>query len=198
MASFSEPPIHDFPDRAHRHLLEHPHNLREFLQAVIPPVAAGLDFDHVRRLRRDQRLPDWRETENDLLFEIPFRHADPDGPATTLVSILVEHQSQPDPAMPLRTLLAATLHWTEQWRTWKERHEKRQPLRLSPVLAIVFHTGDEAWLSYHTLADLMAVPAELQAHVPSWKPLFWHLLQQPPEALRQASGEWFGPWRWCG
>jgi hypothetical protein len=110
MASFTQPPIHDFPDRAHRHLLENPDNLREFLQQAVPPIAANLDFGHVRLLRRDQRLPDWRETENDLLFEIPFRHPDPQGAATTLVNILVEHQSQPDPAMPLRTLLAAALH----------------------------------------------------------------------------------------
>ncbi len=92
MVQVSAPPPHDFPDRAHRHLLEHPHNLREFLQAAIPAVAAGLDFDH-RLLRRDQRLPDWRETENDLLFEIPFRHADLTGPATTLVNILADGTS---------------------------------------------------------------------------------------------------------
>ena len=190
MARFTAPPLHDFPDRAHRHLLENPDNLREFLQRAVPQVAAGLDFGRVRLLRRDQRLPDRRQTENDLLFEIPFCHAEPEGPATTLVDILVEHQSDPDPAMPLRTLLTATLHWTEQWRAWGAFHEPRQPLRLSPVVPIVFHTGDDAWLSYRTLADLVVVPEALQAHVPSWKPLFWQLFRQPPETLRQASGEW--------
>jgi hypothetical protein len=36
----------------------------------------------------------------------------------------------------------------------------------------------------------MVVPTEFQAHVPSWKPLFWQMGQQPPEMFRQASGEW--------
>lgn len=190
MASLLDPPIHDFPDRAHRQLLEHPRNLGELVQQVAPEVAARLDFDHSRLLRRDLILPDWRNSENDLLFEIPFRQADPEAAATTLVNVLVEHQSKADPAMPLRTLLEATLHWTTQWQAWKKSSATKQPLRLSPLLAIVFHTGAEAWKSYHSLADLIQAPPEFQAHVPSWKPLFWHVLQQPPEALLQASGEW--------
>jgi hypothetical protein len=74
------------------------------------------------------------------------------------VNLLVEHQSKADPAMPLRTLLEATLHWTEQWRAWQDGHAKGEPLRLSPLLAIVFHTGEEAWRSHRRLADLIAAP----------------------------------------
>lgn len=102
----------------------------------------------------------------------------------------MEHQSKADPAMPLRTLLEATRHWAAQWRAWQEHHAKGAPLRLSPVLAIVFHTGEEAWKSYHRLADLMAVPPELRAYVPAWEPLFWQVRGQDPAALLQAPGAW--------
>ncbi len=115
---------------------------------------------------------------------------DPANAPAVLVSILVAHQSKADPAMPLRTLLEATLHWTAQWRAWQEHHTKRAPLRLSPLLAIVFHTGDEAWKSHRRLADLIDAPQELQANVPSWEPLFWQVNRQPPDVLLQASGAW--------
>ncbi len=184
------PPLHDLPDRSHRRLLEHPANLRELVQQAAPPVAEGLDFDHAQLLRRDQSMPNWRRSENDLLFAIPFRSAAPDAAPPTLVSVLVEHQSKPDPAMPLRTLLEATLHWTAQWQAWQDDHPPRQPLRLSPLLAIIFHTGKGAWKGYRTLTDLMELPAEFRKYVPVWKPVFWHLWKQPPEGLQHAAGEW--------
>ncbi len=73
MPPIFEPPPHDFPDRAHRRLLEHPANLRELVEQVAPGMAPGLAFEQTRQLRRDRLLPDWRRSENDLLFEIPFR-----------------------------------------------------------------------------------------------------------------------------
>ena len=133
MPAFTDTPLHDFPDRAHRHLLEHPHNLRELVQEAAPAPAAGLDFEHAHLVRRDLPLPDWRRSETDLLFEIPFQPAAAPPGQTTLVSVLVEHQSQPDPAMPLRTLLYGTLHWHQQWLAWERGHPPRQPLRLSPL-----------------------------------------------------------------
>jgi hypothetical protein len=71
MPSIFDPPPHDFPDRAHRRLLEHPANLRELVQQIAPEVAGGLAFEQTRLLRRDLLLSNWRSSENDLLFEIP-------------------------------------------------------------------------------------------------------------------------------
>src|SRR5579883_2956004 len=111
-------------------------------------------------------MPNRRRSENDLLFTIPFRSAAPDAAPPTLVSVLVEHQSKPDPAMPLRTLLEATLHWTAQWQAWQDDHPPRQPLRLSQMLAIIFHTSKGAWKGYRALTDLMELPAEFRKYVP--------------------------------
>jgi hypothetical protein len=45
--------------------------------------------------------------------------------------------------MPLRSLLYAVLYWEQEWRRWEASHPRGEPLRLTPVLPIVFHTGGE-------------------------------------------------------
>jgi hypothetical protein len=108
--SFSEdPPLHDFPDRAIRRLLEDPHNLRDLLAAVLPERVDRFDFDHVEPVGREFLLENWRRRESDLLSRLPWRpSSDIEAVPPALVCVLIEHQSQPDIAMPLRdTLLEA-------------------------------------------------------------------------------------------
>ncbi len=111
---FDVPP-HEFPDRAHRHLLTHPENLRELVEQAAPAVASALAFGRARLLTRELPLPDWRKRENDLFFEIPFQIPQPGNPRELLVGVLLEHQTQPDSAMPLRTLVYVTGYWDDQW-----------------------------------------------------------------------------------
>jgi hypothetical protein len=87
----------------------------------------------------DESYLRWRRRESDLLFRIPFRTESDQPPA--LVCVLLEHQSAPDPQMPLRMLLYAVLYWEREWKAWQTEHPAGTPLRLSPVLPIVFHTG---------------------------------------------------------
>jgi hypothetical protein len=107
-----------------------------------------------------------------------------------LVCLLLEHQSQEDPCMPLRTLLYAVLYWDREWKAWEERRERGAPLRLSPVLPIVFHTGAAPWSAPRAFADHFDVPEPFRSHVLPWRPVFWDLPAQPLAALRQAHGEW--------
>src|SRR5689334_14352098 len=90
--------FHDFPDRAHRHLLENRDNLRELLSEAVPKLSPLLDIDRAEMLKRQYNWPDWRRSENDLLFRIPM--LDQQGAAA--VCVLAEHQSQPDQAIALR------------------------------------------------------------------------------------------------
>jgi hypothetical protein len=101
-------------------------------------------------------MDDWRSRECDLLIEIPYRTDA--GERLALVCVLVEHQSAPDPRMPLRLLVYAVLYWERQWRTWEESSPPRQPLRLTPVLPLVLYTGHRPWHPGRTLADLLAEP----------------------------------------
>ncbi len=190
MAYFFEPPPHDFPDRAHRHLLTHPQNLRELVEQAAPAVAPSLAFERARLLTRELPLPDWRKRENDLFFEVPFRTPQSDSPGEVLVGVLVEHQTKPDPAMPLRTLVYATGYWDEQWRAWEKITRSKPPLILAPVLPIVFHAGRDRWTTHRRLADLFDPPEHFRRFLPHWEPVFWHLFEQPPDALLQAAGPW--------
>jgi hypothetical protein len=184
MSFFEDPPLHDFPDRAIRLLLERPPHMRQLVSAAAPELATGLDFTRMAPLQRELPLPDWRRREADLLFRVPFRAG-----LETLICLLVEHTTAPDQRMPLRALLYATLYWEREWRLWEEGHRRGQPLRLSPVLPIVFYTGHDAWDTARTLADLMPVIEPFQAHIPNWGPILWQLNAQSVEALLQG-GEW--------
>ncbi len=188
MSFFTDPPLHDFPDRAIRLLQAHPEHLRQLVSQVAPELAGRFAFERTRPLEREFPLPDWRRRESDLLFHVPFREAGAE--AEALVCVLLEHQSAPDPSMPLRTLLYAVLYWERQWRAWEGRHRRGEPLRLGPVLPIVLHTGPDPWATNRTLADLIDAPEGLRPYVPTWQPVFWDLAEQTPQALLGTAGEW--------
>src|SRR5205085_4213943 len=134
-----------FPDQAVRQSLEYPDHLRSFLRRAVPHLADRFDYDQTKYLGRDFPLDDWRRRESDVLIEIPFR-AD-DGVRLILVCILIEHQSEPDPLMPLRTLIYAVLYWDRMWRTWEESPKPRPAFKLPPVLQLVLHTAPYRWRS---------------------------------------------------
>lgn len=188
MSLFDDPPLHDFPDRAIRKLLENPRNLRDLIAAVVPDLAAGFDFERAEPVDRSFLMEDWRGRESDLLVRVPFREHPDERPA--LVCVLVEHQSAPDPRMPLRMLVYAVLYWEREWKTWEDGHPRGEPLRLSPVLPVVFHTGPDPWATNRTLAELMAGPESLRVFAPQWHPLFWDLAEQSPQALLDSAGDW--------
>jgi hypothetical protein len=199
MPLFDDPPLHDFPDRAIRYLLETPANLRELLLEVVPGIAPFLDYDHVERQDRSFLMEDWRNRESDLLFRIPFRS--PGGETSVLVCILLEHQSAPDPRMPLRVLIYAVLYWEREWKAREDRHDPGQPLRLTPILPIVFHTGAQPWNTNRSLAEraefetvlAQVLPRlvelrrheEIRGHDLLWFVLSWALRRGPQEDREQ-------------
>jgi hypothetical protein len=183
-----EPPLHDFPDRALRQSLQHPENLRAFLHQAVPELADGFVCERARLLDREFPLDDWRRRASDLLFEIPYRSAA--GEQLALVCVLIEHQSGPDPRMPLRMLVYAVLYWERQWKAWEESAPPRPPLRLRPILPIVLHTGARPWSTHRRLVDLLDGPEAFHAWAPQWQPLFWDLAAQSPQALLDTAEEW--------
>jgi hypothetical protein len=72
--------------------------------------------------------------------------------------LLIEHQSEPDPWMPLRVLLYAALFWNAEWKRWEREHPEGAP-RLTPIIPIVFHTGLTRWRANRTLARSALVRA---------------------------------------
>jgi hypothetical protein len=180
------PAPRDFPDRVLRDALVRPDNLRALLRRTHPQLADRLDYARLEVVRRSYLLDDWRQREADVLVRLPLLG----GAGEVLVCVLVEHQTNPDPVMPLRLLLAAVLFWEQEWRTWQGRHDYGVPLRLTPVLPVVLLTGPQPWNTNRTLADLFAGPDELKAYAPQWSTQLSELVASAPADLL-ASGEAF-------
>lgn len=188
MATFDDAPLHDFPDRAIRQLLEDPANLRELIAVVLPALVDRFDFARREILPRAFLLDDWRKRESDMLFRLPFHEAEQLPPA--LVCLLVEHQSTPRSPLPQRTLVYAALYWEQEWKAWEAGHDEGTALRLTPVIPIVFHTGTTRWNTARTLAELIGGPEEIRVYAPGWSPLFLDVAEQTPAEWLANAGEW--------
>src|SRR5437762_1560441 len=114
MSFFDDLTLRDFPDHALRRLLENPVNLRELVAAARPDLVDRLDFTRAQYEPREFLMEDWRKRECDLFVRVPFRTGQ--GQGELLICILVEHQSSPDPRMPLRTLVYSVNYWEREWK----------------------------------------------------------------------------------
>src|SRR5262245_4131097 len=141
----------DFPDRAIRDALATPDNLRTVLRRAVPALAEQLNYARMEVVPPAFLLDDWRHRDADVLVRIPLLGQE--GRAV-FVSVLVEHQSVPDPVMPLRLLTYAVLFWERQWREWEQAHDYAKPLRLTPVVPVVFHTIQRPWNTPSAIAEL--------------------------------------------
>lgn len=178
---------YQFGDRAIREALLDPANLRSVLHHALGELADRFDVARREVLPRTFLLDDWREREADLLLRMPFRE---NAEQAVLVCILLEHQSKPDPTMPLRGLLYAVLYWNQEWQTWNKQHAAGESLRLTPVLPIVLHTGPYRWTVARSLAELFVCPPALRAWLPQWTMQIWDLAEHPPEELLAEPDGW--------
>lgn len=184
----SHEPPRNLPDQVIRDSLRNHANLREFLHAAIPELAAGFDCERACLIYPNFPMEDWRSRTADLPLEIPYRTAE--GAKTALVCVLIEHQSDTDALIPLRVLYFAVVYWDRQWKAWAETKPPRPPLRFSPVLPIVLYTGPTPWGSNRTMADLLAEPKAFHPFAPKWEPLFWNLADYSPEQLLDSGAPW--------
>jgi hypothetical protein len=171
-----------------RESLEDPANLRAFLRSAVPDLADGFDCARAVVVKRELITEDWRGRESDVPLEVPYRIGSEE--QTTLVYVLVEHQSDTEVFMPLRTLTLTVLYWDRQWQLWTRLPRPRPPLRLNPVLPIVLYTGATPWGSNRTLRDLLGEPSAFHAFAPTWQPLFWNLADRAPAALLGSGEDW--------
>ncbi len=178
----------DFADHIYRESLKKPENLRDLVSDVLPEIARGLDFERAELLDREFLLDDWRRRESDLLFRIPYRDGDTE--SKTLVCLLLEHQSQPDARMPLRLLIYAVMYWEREWKKWEALPVPRPEFKLTPIVPIVFHTGDRTWNTSRQLADMLSGPDLFQAFAPSWPVCFWDLAAKSPHELLNSTHTW--------
>ncbi len=182
----------DFADRMMREQLDDPDNLRDLLETIRPEWRGRFDFTRLERLNRELRLAELGMREADLLFGLPYRSVG--GEKWVAICLLLEHQSQPDPRMPMRMLLYTAAFWDRQWRRGEEkpREETLDGARrkFTFVLPIVFHTGARPWNAPRDLIDSIDVPEELAPLAPRYQPLFFDLAAYAPEQLLEMTATW--------
>ncbi|MCU0752455.1 MAG: Rpn family recombination-promoting nuclease/putative transposase [Akkermansiaceae bacterium] len=140
-----------------------PEHASAFFKSHLPVgISAKIDWPSLAVLPGSFVKSSLQQVHSDLLFSCRI------GDRETLLYLLFEHQSSPDPAMPLRMLGYVTEILIQ--------HHKAHGLPLPPVLPFVFHQGPEAWNVSTTFEDLFALPDQLPAELPPLLPKFQHAL----------------------
>ncbi len=124
-----------------------------FLRENLPaPLASAIAWEHLQLLRGsfvDQRLA---QSHCDLLYKAPLRNEPPEKPL--LLYLLFEHQSTPDPWMPLRLLGYKKDIWA--------RHAAEFPKSagLPPIHALVLAQVEGGWSVARQFHDLVLWPED--------------------------------------
>jgi hypothetical protein len=181
--------VRQFRENAVKLLLENPKNLRDLLAVAEADVVQKIDFKRVRLVPTAFVERDYRHVESDLVVVAPLRRRKGErATSILLIYILVEHQSEPDPLMPLRTVDYVVQIFKYQVREWLKMHRSCARIRLHPVLPVVFYTGTRRWEAVGRLVDLVEMGDRFEAATPAMEPLFLNLSAVAPEQLESVGG----------
>ena len=178
------PPPRDFMDRAMRWLLESPGNLRGLLLVAVPRLADRIDYDHITVLSRTFIDEEFRKLEADLVVRAPYRPLDGSEARDVWVYVLIEHQSDPDSLIPFRFLTYMLRVWKGELEEQANKGVPRGKQRLTPILPVVFYTGQRPWESPGSLTNLVEVPTELAGFLPRYDMVFLNVGETDPAQLK--------------
>jgi predicted transposase/invertase (TIGR01784 family) len=140
-----------------------PENATAFFKSHLPPtIVAHIDWPSLRVLPGSFVKSTLQQVHSDLLFSVHI------GERETLLYLLFEHQSSPDPTMPLRVLGYLVEILTQ--------HHKKLGFPLPPVLPFVLHQGPATWSASTAFEDLFELPEELAPMLLPFLPKFHHAL----------------------
>ncbi len=166
--------IHQPHDRLFRSVFSDASEAAALLQAALPD-SVGDNFDWTTLTLVDGTFidEDLQGSQSDLLYQV--EHAATRQPMS--MYLLFEHQSSPDPWMPLRLLRYCCRIWEADRRDDPGRRELR------PIMPVVFYQGARGWNHPTEFSDLFPETARALP----WVPRFTHeLIDQTaltPEAV---------------
>jgi hypothetical protein len=181
--------VRQFPQNGMKLLLHNPQNVHDLLNLAGSEWAGQIDFREMAVDPTNYVGSDFRHVESDLVLTAPLRG--PGGRRSRrrlTVSILIEHQSEPDRLMILRVLDYLVQIWKAQVRTWGQRHGSFASVRLQPILPVVFYTGVHRWERIGNLVDLIDGGEPFRRVTPGLEPLFVNLPGLARERLESAGG----------
>ncbi len=114
----------------------------------------------------------YKKVSNDVVAELQVT----DGNVTATLLVVLENQTSTSAIMAGRSLMATTVRWDAWRREMKHNHLKRKELqtsqemldgvlpgdRMTPVMVLVVHFGQEAWTGLPRFTDTLDCPAELK------------------------------------
>ncbi len=183
--------VRQFKENGLKMMLEHPANVRDLLNLVDTPWLGEIDFSRLQQIKTTFIRRDYRHLESDIVLTAPLG---PPGRSRKklLIYILIEHQSEPDRLMPLRLADTQVQIFRYQMRRWSQADRSLARLRFSPVLPVVFYTGERHWEQVGTLADLIERGEEFRALTPIVeRPLYLNLPDLSAAKLQRGGG-YFG------
>ncbi|MEZ4436131.1 MAG: Rpn family recombination-promoting nuclease/putative transposase [bacterium] len=147
-------------DRLIRYILGRREYAVAFCQVVLPPaVAEVVDLDGLRPAPGWQVDPELRERIVDLLFHLPLR-----GGGEALLDLLIEHQSQGDRWMALRTAAATT----QRWRGWRRESPKARALPM--VFTVIVSHDPRGWRAATDVGALLGLTEAQRAAFAGYLP----------------------------
>jgi predicted transposase/invertase (TIGR01784 family) len=153
--------IHHPHDKLFAATFSVPEHAAAFLQAKLPPaVAAAIGWGELLTLPGSFVDSQFKASQTDLLFSAPL------GGREGRIYLLFEHQSSPDPALPLRLLRYMTRIW--------ERFMNENPAsaKLPVILPVVLSQNAQVWHIAVRLSALLDIPEELRGDLEPFIPDF--------------------------
>ena len=180
--------VRQFPENGVKLLLERPANVRDLLRITGARIVEQIDFSALKPVKTHFVGRDYRHAESDVVLRAPFgRQATGRPHRSILVYILIEHQSEPDRAMPLRLLEYVTAIYKLQQRESRRKPRSGERL-LYPVLPVVFYTGLRSWDDPGSLIELVEMGEAFAEFIPKFRPLFVNLPATSPATLTRRGG----------
>lgn len=140
-------------DRLLRYIVSRHEYAAALARVVLPSAVVPLvDFAGLRVVDGRQLDPELRERIVDLLFELPFH-----GGGAGWLNLIVEHQSQSDRWMALRTYAATG----QRWQQWLRDHPQAEGLPM--VLTVVVSHDPAGWRAATDVAGLVALTSAQRA-----------------------------------
>lgn len=146
-------------DELFKYTFSNPERAANALRRILPAaIAAAADWSTLTLLPGsfiDKKL---RGRHTDLLYKVQIRGR------TVCLHIIFEHQSQPDPLMPMRVVEYTIC----VWRGLLE--EKPELKQLPPVIPVVLYNGEREWSTPQWLSEMYALDGETLAELKPWLP----------------------------
>ncbi len=140
-----------------------PEHAVAFFKSHLPPgLVQRIDWSTLVPLPGSFVKSSLRQAHSDLLFSVRI------GGRESLLYLLFEHQSTPDPVMPLRLLAYIVEILTE--------HYESHGLPLPAVLPFVFFQGPGTWKISQDFEDLFDLSADVRESLLPYLPKFKHAL----------------------